>query len=284
MPQAQYTLEWLLPYVRRIQARGNIDYRIFADQLWAQLEQAGVPGVVRTSQFHAGSGRTFQYDALPVDLKNATAEAWFYLFRNGYMAPAAPDDYLQAPNLYRLSVTQRGLAWFDGKGPIPEDAQSYMAFLRGLVPKLDPVIEQYITESLVAFNREANFAAAVMLGAASEKTIYLLAESLLNAFIDLKKREKLEGLLKRRKLWELLDTVGKLIHDATSLPYEVTEGSEPHLISLFEAIRVQRNDAVHPMNATVSADSVRMTILAFPHAMAKAEELRAWLIAHPKSL
>lgn len=284
MNEVRYTLEWLLPYVRRIQARGNIDYRLFADQLWAQLEKAGITGVSRTSQFHAASGRTFQYDAFPLDLKNATAEAWFYLFRNGYTAPAAPDDYLQAPNLYRVNVTQRGIEWFDGKEPIPEDARSYMAFLRGLASMLDPVIEQYVTESLVAFNREAYFAAAVMIGAASEKTIYLLAESLLDAFVDPKKREKLEVLLKRRKLGDLLDTVGKLIHDASNLPYEVTEGSESHLISLFEAIRVQRNDAVHPMNATVSADSVRMTIVAFPHALAKVEELRSWFIKHPKSL
>jgi hypothetical protein len=219
-----------------------------------------------------------------VDLKNATAEAWFYLFRNGYMAPAAPDDYLQAPNLYRLNVTHRGLAWFNGDGPIPEDADNYIAFLRGLVPTLDPVIEQYVIESLVAFNREACFAAAVMLGAASEKAIYFLAESLLGAFLDPKKREKLEALLKRRRLWDLLDTVAKLIHGVPNLPYEVTEGSEPHLISLFEAIRVQRNDAVHPMNASVSADSVRMTILAFPHALAKAQELRSWFIGHPNSL
>jgi hypothetical protein len=183
------------------------------------IRKSGYPRVSRTSQFHAASGQTFQYGALPWDLKNATAEAWFYLFRNGYTAPAAPDNYLQAPNLFRVNVTQRGLAWFDGKEPIPEDAHSYMAVLRGLVPTLDPVIEQYVTESLVAFNREAYFAAAVMLGAASEKAIYLLAESLLDAFMDPKKREKLEALLKRRKLWDLLDTVSKLIHEEFSLGF-----------------------------------------------------------------
>lgn len=38
------------------------------------------------------------------------------------------------------------------------------------------------------------------------------------------------------------------------------------------------------MSATVSADSVRMTILAFPHNLAKAEELRSWSIGHtPKA-
>ncbi len=283
MSEVQYTLEWLLPYVRRIQARGNIDYRTFADHLWAQLEEAGVPGVCRTSQFHAGSGRTFQYDAFPMDIKNATVESWFYLFRNGFIAPAAPDDYLQSPNLYRMNVTERGLGWFDGSEPIPEDAHSYLVLLKGLVPKLDPVIEQYVTESLVAFNRGAYFAAAVMLGAGSEKAIYLLAEALLCAFTDPRRREKLEALLKRRKLFDLLDAVSKSICEASNIPYEVAEGSEAHLISLCEAIRVQRNDAVHPMNATVSAELVRMTIVAFPHALAKIEELRSWFIEHPKS-
>jgi hypothetical protein len=38
------------------------------------------------------------------------------------------------------------------------------------------------------------------------------------------------------------------------------------------------------MSATVSADSVRRTILAFPHTLAKAEELRSWFIGHPESL
>jgi hypothetical protein len=103
-----------------------------------------------------------------------------------------------------------------------------------LVPTFDPVIEQYVIESLIAFNREAYFAAAVMLGAASEKAIYLLAESLLGSLLDPKRREKLEALLKRRKLWDLLDAIGKLIHGASNLPYEVTEGSESHCLKQYE--------------------------------------------------
>jgi hypothetical protein len=56
----------------------------------------------------------------------------------------------------------------------------YMKFLRGNVPILDDVIAQYMLEALEAFNREAYFAAAVMIGAASEKAVYLLAASLMN--------------------------------------------------------------------------------------------------------
>ena len=60
---------------------------------------------------------------------------------------------------------------------LPEDALRYMKFLHEMVPTLDSVIEQYVSESLIAFEREALFASAVMLGAASEKRLYLfLAE------------------------------------------------------------------------------------------------------------
>jgi hypothetical protein len=55
-------------------------------------------------------------------------------------------------------------------------------------------------------------------------------------------------------------------------------------MSLYEAVRVQRNDAVHPMNAIVSEDSVRLLLQSFPYALSKSEELRAWCAANPGSL
>jgi hypothetical protein len=55
-------------------------------------------------------------------------------------------------------------------------------------------------------------------------------------------------------------------------------------MSLFEAIRVQRNNAVHPMNAKVSEESVRILIQSFPYALAKSETLRNWSIANTGSI
>jgi hypothetical protein len=66
--------------------------------------------------------------------------------------------------------------------------------------------------------------------------------------------------------------------------YSVFDGAETHLMSLFQAIRVQRNDAVHPMNAMVSADSVRLSFLAFPHALEKTESLKNWFQTNPKTV
>ncbi|MBS1804438.1 MAG: hypothetical protein JST28_13815 [Acidobacteria bacterium] len=286
MGQIEYTLEWILSYVRRIQPGTSLNYRLFADHVWQQLERAGIDGVVRTPQQHMGSGRIFYYDAFPPELKNATAEAWFYLFRNGYLAPAAPNDYLHAPNLYdNLNVTKRGIDWFASSEPIPEDAQAYMAFIHGLVGSLDSVIEDYVKEALIAFNRGAFLAAAVMIGASAEKEAYLLAEAILVALKDATKRKKMQQIISESRSILLLEkSISDVLPPLRKTHRAVFDGSDAHLTSLFEAIRVQRNEAVHPKSATVSSENVRMTILAFPHALAKSEEMRAWFIGNPNSL
>jgi hypothetical protein len=285
MSKIEYMLEWILPYVRLIQPGAKLDYRLFADHVWQQLEKAGIEGVVRTPRLYIGSGRTFNYDAFPPDLKNATAEAWFYLFRNGYLSPAAPDDYLQAPDLYMLSVTKHGMAWFASKEPIPEDAQGYMAFLNSLIDSLDSIIEDYVRESLIAFNRGAFFVAAVMIGAAAEKEAYLLADSIVGALKDPIKQKKMQQVMSEGRSILLLEkSINEVLTPLRKTHRTVFDGSDAHVTSLFEAIRVQRNEAVHPKSATVSTDSVRMTILAFPHALAKAEGLRAWFIGNPNNI
>jgi hypothetical protein len=62
------------------------------------------------------------------------------------------------------------------------------------------------------------------------------------------------------------------------------DGAELHLMSLFESIRVQRNDAVHPKTANVNEESVRFSYDAFPGALQKAEALRKWFDDNPGSV
>lgn len=128
-----------------------------------------------------------------------------------------------------------------------------------------------------------------MVGAASEKAVYLLGTSLLNALKPSSRRTKLETALSKRQLFALLDYLRNTIEDLSStsspaVPYSTSEGASAHLSSLFEAIRTQRNDAVHPMNATVSASSVRLLLHSFPYALSATEKLRAWLDANSGSL
>jgi hypothetical protein len=215
-----------------------------------------------------------------------TTRLLFYLFHDGYITPSPPDQYL-SPTFHQYNVTARGRVWFNGAEPYPEEADSYMKFMHQLVPNLDPVIEQHIVEALTAFERLAYFAAAVMLAAASEKAIYLLADAILPAIVDANRRRNFHSVLGSRSLLKLLELVTSTVEDAHKakiLPYPQFESSVTYLNSIFEAIRVQRNDAVHPMNATVSVESIRLLIQSFPYALSKSEELRAWLTFHPNSI
>lgn len=290
MPKMDYTLEWLLPYVRKgMKGTSNFDYRVYAEKVLYALHNAGVEGIVKNDQFQQATGRSFNEQHLPDQITQLIAEALFYLVRHGYVAPRAQSSYLNHPAWHTYNVTKRGWEWLGGAEPVPEDAKGYMEFLRQLVPNLDPVMEQYIIEALTAFDREAYFATAVMVGAASEKAAYLLAASLLTALQPSPRRGTLEGLLNKRQLFQLLDFVRKTIEDSSSgssapIPYSASEGASAHLASLFEAIRTQRNDAVHPMLAVVSASSVRLLLHSFPYALSTTEKLRAWLDANPGSL
>lgn len=167
--------------------------------------------------------------------------------------PEPPGNLPGHPSEVTYQLTPRGLAWAADVEPLPEDIDGYMEILRRLVPGLDSVIEQYVREGLSSFGRQTYFSAAVMVGAAAEKAVYLLAESIVDAFTDARRQETFKRLIERRKLNELFRTMEKTIHDAyvsKALPFPVFDGAVTHLMSLIEAIKVQRNDAVHPMNAT----------------------------------
>jgi hypothetical protein len=122
------------------------------------------------------------------------------------------------------------------------------------------------------------FAAAVMLGAAAEKAMYLLADSLKRALGEGSQKERLSKAIRERTMLRLSEVVTETLQKAKQqIPYEFQEGVMSHLSSFFEAIRVQRNDAVHPTIAEVSPNQVRMTLAAFPHALSVFFGLVEWL-------
>jgi hypothetical protein len=291
MDRTNYSVERLLQLVRASfkDQMGDLSKAVFFQRLWAKLEATNDPGVVRPAPQEYNLGGAYIYARSPFNLQAAAAQALFHLLSSGYVYPKPNNDYQNFSQSEWYCWTERGLLWVEGAEPIPEAATEYMKFLKDLVPTVDDVISQYIAEALVAFNREAYFAAAVMLGAASEKAIYLLAAALLNAVKPSVRRTKLETAFNKRHLFTLLDCVKQAIEDGSAggsapIPYSVSEGANAHLSSLFEAIRAQRNDAVHPMNAIVSTSSVRLLLHSFPYALSVTERLRKWADANPASL
>jgi hypothetical protein len=184
----------------------------------------------------------------------------------------------------RYVITARGQDWANGVDPLPEDYDGYM---KRFDSSVDPVVRQYVSEALRTYIRGTFFASAVMIGAASEKAVYMVADALVPALQDAAKQQTLKKRIDDRKLDRLFTFIEQVVidgHKHKLIPYDVMEGTTVHLMSLIEYIKVQRNDAVHPMTFQVSADSVRFSLNAFPLAFKKLEALRQWCLGHPSSL
>lgn len=277
----EYSLSSILPFARAglRRVRPSFTFTEYVSATWTELKKSGAPvHRLRAYQENNPDNPEFAHNNDPEDLRHSAVEAWLYLQRRGFAITASSRAF-PTLNDSQLEITKRGREWIEGREPIPELAVEYLSTLQKMVPHLDQVIQEYVVEGLDSFEHDRFRAAAVMIGAASEKAIYLLGDSLIAAFASPQKQKNLRGFLDGRGLKKLFDFLQDEIAAAIKgnvIPYSVHEGAIPHLGSLVEAIRVQRNDAVHPQNAAVTTDSVRQTYLAFPHALQKIEQLRDW--------
>jgi hypothetical protein len=281
--QPVYDLAWILPHVRAsLRGVGNLNFDAYADSLFHILEVLGVPSIQRFQQSY--TGHVYNFDAAHPDIKIATTEAFYYLEQNRFILRPAPTQFGAFVPHGQFLVTKRGVEWAKGVEPLPEDYDGYM---KQFDAGVDGVVRQYVSEALNTYIRGTYFASAVMLGAAAEAAIYNLADALVPALQDVTKQATLKKRISERGFERLFSFIEKIItasHDSGTIPYEVTEETTRHLLSLFEYVKVQRNDAVHPKNFQVSADSVRLSIYAFPLAFRKVEALREWCLQNPGKL
>jgi hypothetical protein len=179
--QFDYSLTSMLPFARAaIRVTSNFSLDQFVTALFGELEKSNVLGVVKASPPQGLYKYNFSELQCPHELRHAAIEVFFHLLHRGFIAPE-PQSFPQAVNYSRYWTTSRGAVWANGDEPMPEDVAGYIRHLCSLVPSLDPVIRQYVQEGLGSFERGMYFSAAVMLGAASEKEIYLLGRSLASA-------------------------------------------------------------------------------------------------------
>ena len=91
MGHDSYTLAWILPYVREaLKQTSNFEYRTYANALFFQLEKAQVQGVARFPLGSYWGGQTFQYEAMPAELREVASEAFFHLFHKGFPSLRLP--------------------------------------------------------------------------------------------------------------------------------------------------------------------------------------------------
>ena len=182
-----------------------------------------------------------------------------------------------------LTITKLGREWAEGTEPSPEDQDGYLAALSSQVPLVDTVIVQYVEEAIMAYSRRMFFASAVMIGAASEKLLYLLMDAIGASVTDPKEKAAVKKTMNERGLPAMFAKLQHHLVQAKAkklIPWNITEGADTHLLSLQDAIRVQRNEAVHPLAGKVTPQTVRLSLSSFPGACKKAYDLIQWFKAN----
>jgi hypothetical protein len=281
-----YTLSGILPFVRLglRRVRPNFTLTEFASATWTELEKAGIP-VQRARAYVANNpdNPEFHHNNDPEELKQSAIEAWLYIQRRGFAIPVSRTFPTALGDLH-LEFTKRGREWRDGNEPIPELPAEYLDALQKMVPNLDQVVREYVIEGLGSLEHDRFRSAAIMIGAASEKALYLLAEKMLDSIATAGWKQRFTKAFTRRDLPELFDQMKKVLEAADRFPgrpFEVFDGGQDYLVVLIKATQVQRNNAVHPMNAKITDDTVRLSYLAFPSVLQKVEQLRDWFSKNP---
>lgn len=209
-------------------------------------------------------------------------ECYMYLLNNGIIIPEPDPPYFGTDKSWNnYKVTNYGKEWIKSDDyPLPEDIDGTISFIKKEIPELDDVIFQYFAEALQTFNGNFIFASAVMIGAASEKLIYIASNEINKFELNNEVQEKIRDGLERRKLKTLLDTFPIALDELIkklNIPYDIHEGCHHYLSTIFDAIRIQRNDAVHPTVSVISKEKLRLLIPSFTCACIKVYKLMDWL-------
>ncbi len=282
MPYA-YTLSETVPYLRlALRNLGSqFTFTQFVNALWAELAKIPLSEIV-TPKFPQPMQTQFVYSNVQTPLPSVTTEAFSFSIRRGFVMPFTLNFPQGEYFGLHWILTSAGKNWAAGDAAPPEDEAGYLAQIRLFVPKSNPVVLEYAGEALRTFNRQAYLAAAVMLGAASEAAIYDLSDAVVIALVPGKHRNMLEDFDKKRKLHSMLALIALVLqHGSVQAEFK---SAQLHLASLFDSIRIQRNEAVHPETGTVSLESLRTAFDAFPRAYQLADRLTGWLKGRANTL
>lgn len=178
-----------------------------------------------------------------------------------------------------LRITEFGKQIVDDENANYYDPEGYIDRIKSLISDLDSVIEQYSIEGLNCFKRRLFFASCVMFGAAAEKAVLILLEAIGQDSVDSQKKKSIKNLLDRQSLPSILREIQStidLLIKSKKIPYDIHQGATEHLLSLFEMIRVQRNESIHPEMVKINREKLLLFISSLPASLEVVYKLTHW--------
>lgn len=148
-----------------------------------------------------------------------------------------------------LELTEFGKKCIDEGNIVPLDPEGYIAQVLKELPRIDSIVLDYLKESITAFNRNLILSSTITLGVASEQTMLLLMESFSSYISNAKQfkniKDKLDdedSIFRKYKVFK--DGVSQL---PKSVKASFPQNFDVHMDTLFNFIRLNRNETGHPL-------------------------------------
>lgn len=226
--------------------------------------------ILRTTAERLGIGRDLKQE-------QAILTEFSRLFSTGYLGWGHNLDNDGPPFCH---VTSQGEAALERVSRDPANPEGFKRYLADNAD-ISAISESYLNEALDCYVNGQHKAAAVMLGAASER----LALDVRDAVLAKIKREK-GAVRPDLEDWRIKKVLGALKHyldqHKQDLGATLRDSYESHWPAFTQEIRVARNEAGHPNNiAPVTYEAVHANFLVFPIVAELSTELRGWASKKP---
>lgn len=145
-----------------------------------------------------------------------------------------------------FGLTTHGREVLATAGPPVYDYDGYLRDLRARA-SIDPIVESFLSEALLAYQRSLFMAAVAMLGCASERAIWLLMNAYVDAIADQSNRAKLRGRIESRDISFAYKRFRESFDSTRNqLSLDLAGDFDVQVDAVFQFARLLRNSVVHP--------------------------------------
>jgi len=218
----------------------------------------------------------------PVDRTDETAalEILHELVTANLLMPGLDRAHLGWP---WLRLTEYGLQVLRQGRPVSFDPDHYLAAAQQRLETLPPLALDVLREAVATYHRGFVRSSALLLGTASEIVMTELIDAFIAAQPD-KDRQRLAAAVEDRSMYaryRLFRDEFDRTREGRRLPDAVSKDVEAIIDLIFNAIRLNRNEAGHPSADPLNPLLVATTLQAFLEYAERIARLTAYFHAHP---
>ncbi|WP_339688267.1 hypothetical protein [Gimesia maris] len=211
--------------------------------------------------------RVTQYSLIPM--------AWDWISRGlAYFDISQP-----APSNWDLRLTEKGKRYIEEEEENPYNDNIWYASLLKKAVGISDIEKQYAQEAIKAFVNELYVACHVLIGVSSESVIIRMAHAMAKSDL-IEGHESISIAVGNPRIGirELFSKMRPELEKAKKrIPGNLADNMSIWLDSMFDVIRVNRNDAGHPTGSTLSKEDSIMVLRCFVTYMSKACRLINYL-------